>query len=1062
MVVRKSVSAVQSRLFWVASLVFFLSGGTGLAYQVVWFKRFAHVWGSSSLAFGAVASSFLFGLGLGAYLIGRYADRAAVPLRWYGVCEVAIGLLALVIPFEIAALVDASAGLYARIPEQPFLRYLVQFAITLVVVGPPCVLMGGTLPLLIRQLTARDGSIDQATGWLYAINTFGAAAGCYLTGFHLLPWLGLLWTNNYAAALNLAIGMVSLLVAASIERLAVGRAPRQAAAEQAPLAAWSPQLAGLYLATALAGCAALILEMTWTRQLSLVLGGSTYALTATLFVVLVGIALGSLVFHAFLRGVASSPIVPLAVFGMVVFATLAGVLMLPELSVWVAPLRVRELRADQLWNGLICLGASAVLELVPAIGMGILFPLFVHLTRASAAHVGSAVGNIYAWNTAGSIVGGSLTAILLFPRIGTTGAAALATAMYVVSLAMVLPWKGAVNLARLGAAAAVGAVVVALVAQPIDPRLTNLGLYLYGDDFLSTTREEAWSLLRPLYFQEGASSSVFVSHRYPNNISLRVNGKVDASNGVDMGTQTGVAYFPRLFKPDAKDVLIIGFGSGCTSGRSLLFPGTRVTCCELEPAVYAASEQFAQINSRPHEQTRAALEARNAALPPHERLTEREIEEQARFSIIFGDGRTAIAGSDKKYDIISSEPSNPWIAGVSNLFTREFFRSAREHLNEGGVLAQWIQAYNFTLKDYLMIVRTMRTEFPYYGVIELSAGADTLLLASTRPLVPDLAALARLQKVVDATPTIHADFESWFGSTDLRWTILSCYMLGKEQLDQLVDGDEATTINTDLNLLLEFDAPLHLFRKLEPKESVDSMFTTAAREQWTSQLARHIGMDGGTAAFHASLGDCAYQQASTGLTIIPQPYYWHKAVRAYQKALTIQPGHAAAERGLERTKLRLDEKSDRKTVLSRLLELAPDDAVAHSEFASLMLRDKKPSKAIEHYREALRLRPRLSFDTRTYAWANNLAWILATSPEDELRDGPEAVRWAQQACEAAQNSDPEVLDTLAAALAEAGRYQEAVQVSKRLLDWAQDRPKIRQAVEERMKLYEASKPYREG
>jgi tetratricopeptide (TPR) repeat protein len=136
--------------------------------------------------------------------------------------------------------------------------------------------------------------------------------------------------------------------------------------------------------------------------------------------------------------------------------------------------------------------------------------------------------------------------------------------------------------------------------------------------------------------------------------------------------------------------------------------------------------------------------------------------------------------------------------------------------------------------------------------------------------------------------------------------------------------------------------------------------------------------------------------------------------------------------------------------------------VAHSEFASLLLHEKKRPEAIKHYREALRLRPDVSFDTRTYAWANNLAWLLATSPEEELRNGPEAVQWAEQACEVAQNSDPEVLDTLAAALAEAGRYREAIEVSKRLLVWAQDRPRIREAVEKRMQLYEASKPYHES
>src|SRR5262249_19113285 len=154
------------------------------------------------------------------------------------------------------------------------------------------------------------------------------------------------------------------------------------------------------------------------------------------------------------------------------------------------------------------------------------------------------------------------------------------------------------------------------------------------------------------------SCNVFVARTGSNTLTLRVNGKVDASNGVDMATQTGFAYFPRVFQPKAKDVLVIGFGSGCTPGRSLLFPDTNVTCCEIEPAVYAPAEHFATINGRPYEKTRGWLEAQNSRLSAAERLTGEEIAREARFSIVFGDGRTAIQGSSRKYDLVISEPSN--------------------------------------------------------------------------------------------------------------------------------------------------------------------------------------------------------------------------------------------------------------------------------------------------------------------------------------------------------------------------------------------------------------------
>jgi spermidine synthase len=1064
---KKSASVIQSRLFWLASIVFFVSGGTGLVYQVVWFKRFSHVWGSSSLAFAAVAGSFLFGLGLGAYLLGRWADRASVPLRWYGACELLIGLLALVIPLEIASLVDASVGLYARIPEQPFLRYLVQFAITLLVVGPPCVLMGGTLPLLIRQLTARDGSLDQATAWLYAINTFGAATGCYLAGFHLLPSFGLLWTNNFAAATNIAIGVVSLVASNSAQRLAVGRtAPGRSTADSAPMPAWSPKLAGLYLATALTGCGALMLEMTWTRQLAIVLGGSTYAYTATLFVVLLGIGLGSLIFHAFLRGMASSQILPVAVVGIVVLGTAAGAAVVPSLTRWVAPIAIRDFRGEQLGNGLVCVTASAMLEFLPAVGMGILFPLFVHMTRASAAKVGSAVGNIYAWNTMGSIAGASLTAALLFPRIGTSGAVALATLMYVVALLAVMPWRGTLNVAKVAAAAAVGAAAVAFVARPMDPRLTNAGLYLYGN-IIGEDQQKYLAVVKTLYFREGASSNVFVARKFPRSVTLRVNGKVDASNGPDMATQTGMAYFPRILKPDAKEVFVIGFGSGCTAGRNLLFPDTHVTCCELEPAVYAASEFFGDINGRPHEKTRSALLAKNATLPPEQRLSEKQIDQQARFSMIFGDGRTALQGSPNKFDIIASEPSNPWIAGISNLFTREFFRAAREHLTEGGVLAQWIQTYNFTLSDYLMIVRTMRSEFPYCGIVELVGGTDTLLLASMKPLLPDPKQLAELQKVVEASPMMKADFENWFGSTDLRLVVLSSYTLGTEQLDGLLARDHSRALNTDLHLQLEFDAPLHLFRKADPKESAVTAFHRAGGDRWTTQLARHLGMDPTTIDFCLTMGNHQYVEANHYAMLDAAAfgsYYLDKSSRFYKRALELDPKHAEAQRQLKRVELRRDTKTDPEIKLRKLIQLDPNDAIAHAQLATLLLNKLQRIEAAEHYREALRLHPDLSLETRTYTWANNLAWLLATSPEEEVRKGnnQEALRWAELACKIANDTDPSVIDTLAAALANVGRFDDAIRESKRVIKLAPYYTTFVEDVENRIKLYEASRPFREG
>ncbi len=801
--------------------------------------------------------------------------------------------------------------------------------------------------------------------------------------------------------------------------------------------------------------------MTWTRQLALVLGGSTYAFTATLFVVLIGIALGSLIFHVFLRSVASSPWVPLSVIGVVIAGTLVGAWLLPSLAAAVGPIEVRNLRAGQFGNGLVCVAASAAVELVAAIGMGILFPLFVHLTHAGAARVGSAVGNIYAWNTLGSIIGASLTAAVLFPKIGTAGAAAVAVAMYVVSLLAVLPWQGVLNFTRVAAAATAGIAAVALVSRPNNPQLINSGFYLYGAE----QKDLAGWLKQShvLFFQEGASSNVLITRNSLDITAMRVNGKVDASDATDMATQLGLAYFPWLLNPDAKEVLVIGFGSGCTPGRCLQFPDAHVTCCELEPAAYAAAEFFGHVNGRPHELTLETLRAENLSLPPEQRRTADEIRAAARFKIVFGDGRTVLQGSRQKFDLIISEPSNPWIAGCSNLFTQEFFHAAREHLNERGVLAQWIQAYNFTLKDYLMIVRTMRREFPYYGVIPFAGGGDTLLLASQAPLVPDLDKLQRLQEFVDSTPMIRQDLQTWFGGTDLRWILMSNYLLGKDELDRLVDADKSQTVNTDLDLHLEFDAPLHLFRSLKPEENVQLALSRAKGNRWKGTLARALGLQPDSADFYRTLGDYAYGQA-TGHNNIAMPTnsaFMQSAKAWYEKAIAADPNDTVAKRSLRRVGLWLETRSDNEGKLRDIIRVEPNDALAHALLAALLASEKKHPEAAEHYRAALRLTPELSLSAGNYRWANNLAWLLSTSPESEVRNAEEAVRWARQACNVAKDGDPVTMDTLATALAEAGQFDEAIQVSRELIQRAGDRADLVEEVKKRIKLYESSRPYRE-
>ena len=782
--------------------MFFLSGATGLAYQVIWFKRFSHVWGNSSLAMGSVVASFLLGLGLGAHLFGGFADRSRSPIFWYGVFEAVIGLLVILIPLEITWLFGFASHLYPLLGELPLLHSFVRSGLTFLVIGPPCILMGGTLPLLIRQFTREGSSLSSQVGWLYGINTVGAAAGCFAAGFYLLPLLGLFWSSLLAAGVNLAIGAIALILAA--RWIAPFGPPIQSVTEASDSGSALEQTKRsdhkiprpLLYVVALTGFASLALEMVWSRQLALILGGSTYAFSAMLFVVLVGIGLGALLYHRWIKHYANWPFTSTVVIIVLAGATLLGKLLVPQITLIVGA--VQPLRSSETFNALTCVAASTVLQLVPAIAMGVLFPLFIALTHKSVHQVGSAVGTIYASNTLGSILGALVTSLLLIPLVGTAGSLALALGFYLVAIIVLFPHRGWRDDVPLLLLCLLGVFVLYRNWGPIDPRVTNFGMYLYG-----YVPPEPLEKKQVLFFKEGRSCNVMVTdddgHR-----SLRINGKVDANNRSDMRMQLGLAYFPRFLHPSAKDILVIGFGSGSTTGTSLLFGDTRVHCCEIEEEIVAASKYFAEVNHQP-------LQSPN-------------------LSMIYDDGRSFLQGSGKQFDLILSAPSNPWIAGLANLFTREFWTSAKAHLKPGGVLAQWIQSYSFSPADYAMVVRTLSSVFPYVGLIRVTDG-DTILLASESPLDGTSDTVNEAQALVDSVPAARQDLQRYFATSDVRTLLLWHYLIGNDGLRKLGQTEQAK-VNTDLNLRLEFDAPLHLFDPQDQSLSTNQTILASVDVDW--------------------------------------------------------------------------------------------------------------------------------------------------------------------------------------------------------------------------------------
>src|SRR5262249_7945722 len=347
----------------------------------------------------------------------------------------------------------------------------------------------------------------------------------------------------------------------------------------------------------------------------------------------------------------------------------------------------------------------------------------------------------------------------------------------------------------------------------------------------------------------GPSCDVLVDQSWMTQ--LRLNGKVDGTTGPDMLTQLGLAYFPRFLRPAARNVLVIGFGTGTTAGASLLFPDARVTCCEIEPAVFAAAQYFADVNHSPE------------TSPP--------------FSLVLDDRTSYLQPTPHRLHSITSEPSNPWLTGISNLFTQEFSQAARDRLSDDGLLAQWVQTYGFTMADYALIMRTVSSVFPHVALVVLDV-PDTVLLASQAPLTGTRASVQAAQALVNASPEVQADLTQWFASTDVVSLLMKHLVLDGEEVKGLVEKDGARAINTDVNMRLEFDAPRRLYQPPPAVPVMREILASARPTRFAEAFERWGGTKEQARAFHLAatifasqnLLELARQLAAAGLRIDPE------------------------------------------------------------------------------------------------------------------------------------------------------------------------------------------------
>lgn len=692
--------------------LFVASGACGLLYEVVWSRRLELTFGSTVPAVATVLAVYMAGLGLGAWLAGPHADRRD-PLscvRLYALLEALIGAYGVI----SLALCDAVDALHSAAAPEPggaggsLLRAGLAFALLL----PPTLAMGATLPLLARALVADAAAgAQRVVAGLYAANTLGAVVGAGASAFLLLPAVGLAGVVALAVAGNV---LVAAAAWAGAPRLVAGRSRR--AAPVVPEGDVDPALARLGIAAAFVfGLVSLALEVGWTRLLGLVFGSSSAGFALSLIGVLLGIALGSLLVRA-----PTSPGACAARLAAAALAAGAGAalsLVLWPAAAWAA-VRLAQARPGHGAFLVAQLGLGTALVLPAAIAFGAAFPLAVRL-GAATGRVGRRVGDVYLANTLGAVLGAGPVAILALDHGGAAWLIA-AGASVLLALGVAVIYVG-----RRRARASLRPVALALVAVAAGAHLASRGLghprelWDLGpvvrpraptDDPAELARvwRQSGTALRS--FADGSGATITVRDARRGRF-LTINGKVDASSQGDMPAQLLCGLLPALVHPAAERVLVIGVGSGVTAAAAAGPAVTSLEVVEIEPAVVeAARAHFAPWNL-------GVLER------PGVRVT-------------IADGRARLATDRARHDVVISQPTNPWVAGVASLFTREFHALVRARLAPGGVALQWVQLYSSDAAMCRAQVRTFLEAFPHASAWFASRG-DLLLIGSARPLAID-------------------------------------------------------------------------------------------------------------------------------------------------------------------------------------------------------------------------------------------------------------------------------------------------------------------------------------
>jgi len=771
----------------VLCLVFVASGAAGLIYESIWSRYLGLFVGHSAYAQVIVLAIFLGGMSAGAMLAGRRSESLRQPLLWYAGVELCAGLVGLAFhPLYLAVTGLAHEVVFAALGH-PTLVLVVKWMLAAALILPQSILLGTTFPFMsagvVRHLPEQAG---RTVALLYFANSIGAAGGVLLAGFYLIDWVGLPGTILTAAVLNVAVALAAWACARLLPAAAAPPAPAPAARATPARRGIPALMLGVAFGTAVAS---FIYEIAWIRMLSLVLGSATHSFELMLSAFILGLALGAL----FVRRFVDREAMPLRALAWAQWAM--GAAALATLPVYIASFEALAnlLKAfnhtPQGYSGfnfaryLLCLAV-----MVPStFCAGMTLPL---LTKSlmSAGWGERAIGWVYSVNTLGSIAGVVLASLVLMPLIGLKALLILGAALDM-ALGVLVFRRAAGRRWAGGFALATAAVVVAAVwGAPLDRTVLASGVFRGG--WVPTP-----GALEMRYYRDGRTATIAVSRSpWRGDLTLSSNGKPDASLApewfapppagqrvplmVDNATQVLLSLVALAYRPEARSAALIGFGSGSSTHFLLASPALeRVVTIEIEPAVLEGARQFYPINRRAYDDPRAL----NA----------------------IDDAKSYFAAAPEPFDIILSEPSNPWVSGVASLFTTEFYQAVARRLAPGGIFAQWLHLYEIDDGLVLSVLAALHPHFPSYEIYQVGPG-DVVIVAGLEKELP------RPDWSVFSLPAVVEDMRVFVPFT--AETLAATRLLDRAALAPLLEG--GVQPNSDFFPVLDLGAEEARFYKL--------------------------------------------------------------------------------------------------------------------------------------------------------------------------------------------------------------------------------------------------------